>query len=80
MSGFQKGFFMIEIVMVVVMVVVVVVVMMVMMVVMVVVVMERMAVEKPWTRPCCKHFTWINCFQSCIEANGVIMPFYRGDN
>ena len=58
---------------------VVVLLMMVMMVVGMVMVMERMAVEKRWTRPCCKHFTWINCFQSRIEANGVvIMPILQG--
>ena len=53
--------------------------MMVMMVVGMVMVMERMTVEKHWTRPCCEHFTWINCFQSRIEANGVvIMPILQG--
>lgn len=41
-------------------------------------VMEMMAAEKHWTRHYCKDFTWINCFQSRIEANGiVIMPILQ---
>ena len=75
MSGFQRGFFVIEIVMVMMMVVV----MMVMMVVMMMV-MEMMAAEKHWTRHYCKGFTWVVFKAVLRQTVSLLCPFYRWDN
>ena len=66
MSGFPRGFFVIEIVMV--------------MMVVVMMVMEMMAVEKHWTRHYCKDFTWI-AFKAVLRQMVLLLcPFYRWDN